>query len=227
MKPEALHKMTYGLYVVTSRRGEDFNGQICNTVFQVTSKPAKIAASINQQNLTHEFIQESRVFAVSILSKNTPLDFIGHFGFRCGRDINKFRMIDYRVGKTGAPIVLDHTVAYLEAEVVKEIDVGTHTIFVGEIVDAEILADEEPMTYAFYHTIKRGVTPKAAPTYVEKEKESERMEKYRCTVCGYIYDPKMGDPESGIDPGTSFEELPDDWVCPLCGATKDQFEKVE
>jgi ferric-chelate reductase [NAD(P)H] len=167
---KALHKISYGLYVVSSRKGNEFNGQICNTVFQVTSKPAKIAVSINKQNFTHEFIRDSRVFTVSILSKNTSLKFIGHFGFKCGRDIDKFEGINYRVGKTGAPIVLDHSVAYLEAEVVKEIDAGSHTIFIGKVVDAGILIDEEPITYDFYHMIKRGVTPEAAPTYIKDQK---------------------------------------------------------
>ena len=169
MNLKALHKIGYGLYVVTSRKGGNFNGQIANTIFQITSEPATIAASINKQNFTHEFIRESSVLAVSMLSKNTPLKFIGHFGFRSGRDIDKFKGISYKVGRTGAPIVLDHAVAYLEVGVIEEVDAGTHTIFIGKLVDAEILTSEEPMTYAYYHEIKRGVTPKAAPTYIRGE----------------------------------------------------------
>ncbi len=167
---KALHKISYGLYVVTSRKSDDFNGQIANTVFQVTSEPATIAISINKQNLTHKFIRESNVFTVSVLSKNAPLKFIGHFGFKSGTNTDKFEGINYKVGKTGARIVLDYTVACLEAEVIKEVDAGTHTIFIGRVVDAEILTNEEPMTYAYYHLIKRGVTPKAAPTYIKGEK---------------------------------------------------------
>jgi len=170
MNLEALHKISYGLYVVTSRKNNSFNGQIANTVFQVTSEPATIAVSINKQNFTNEFIRESNVFAVSVLSKNTPLKFIGHFGFRSGRDIDKFKGINYKVGRTGAPIVLDHTVAYVEAEVIREVDANTHIIFIGKLADAEILANEEPMTYAYYHDMKRGVTPKAAPTYIKEER---------------------------------------------------------
>jgi len=170
MNLEALHKISYGLYVITSRKNDNFNGQIANTVFQVTSEPATIAASINKQNFTHEFIRESNVFVVSVLSKNTPLKFIGHFGFRSGRDVEKFKGVNYKVGRTGAPIVLDHVVAYVEAEVIREVDVGTHIIFIGKLVDAEILTNEEPMTYAYYHDIKRGVTPKAAPTYIKEER---------------------------------------------------------
>jgi len=169
MNRKALHKISYGLYVVTSRKSDNFNGQIANTVFQVTSEPATIAISINKQNLTHEFIRESNVFAVSVLSKSTPLKFIGHFGFKSGRDIEKFEGVNYKVGRTGAPIVLEDAVAYLEAEVTKEIDAGTHTIFIGKVVDAEIITDEEPMTYTYYHEIKRGVTPKLAPTYIKNK----------------------------------------------------------
>jgi len=124
--------------------------------------------SINKQNFTHEFIKESNVFTVSVLSKDAPLRFIGNFGFRSGRDVDKFKEVKYKVGVTGAPIVLDHTIAYMEAEVVKEVDAGTHTVFLGKLVDAEILTDEEPMTYAYYHEMKRGVTPKAAPTYIRQ-----------------------------------------------------------
>ena len=228
MNRKALPRISYGLYVVTSRKGDDFNGQIANTVFQVTSEPVTIAASINKQNFTHEFIWESKVFAGSVLSKSTPLEFIGRFGFRSGRDIDKLKGVNYKVGRTGAPIVLDHAVAYLDAEVIKEVDAGTHSIFVGKVVEAEILTDEEPMTYTYYHEIKRGVTPKAAPTYTKEEsKEGTKMTKYRCAVCGYIYDPETGDPDSGIPPGTPFEQLPNDWICPVCGVSKDQFEKVE
>jgi len=228
MNLKALHKMTYGLYIVASRKNDSFNGQVANTFFQVTSEPVTIAASINKQNLTHEYIRESRILAVSVLSKNTPLKFIGHFGFRSGRDLDKFKGVNHRVGRTGAPIVLDHAIAYAEAEVTKELDMDTHTIFVGKVVDAEILTDEEPMTYAYYHEIKRWATPETAPTYIKEEEEGgDGMAKYRCTVCGYVYDPEKGDPDSGIKPGTAFEELPDDWVCPVCGVSKDQFEKVE
>lgn len=224
---KALHKISYGLYTVSSGEIDDCNGQIANTVFQVTSEPATVAVCINKQNFTHQFIRKSGVFVVSILSKDTPLEFIGLFGFKCGRDVDKFEEVHYRVGKTGAPIILDNSIAYIECKVEKEVDVGTHTIFIGNVVDADILNDQEPMTYAYYHKIKRGITPKTAPTYLREERGGAKLEKFRCIICGYIYDPKKGDPESGIEPETSFEELPDDWVCPICGATKDQFERVK
>jgi len=227
MNPKALYKLGYGLYVVSSKKGDRLNGQIANTVFQITSEPPTIAVSINKSNLTHEFIKESRVFVASVLSQDTPLSFIGHFGFKSGRDIDKLEGINYKIGETQAPIVTDNTLAYLEVSVTQEVDVGTHTIFIGELVGADVLKEGEPMTYAYYHQVKRGTTPKTAPSYIAEKKEVPKMAKYRCTVCGYIYDPELGDPDGGIKPGTPFEEIPDGWVCPVCGAAKSQFEKIE
>lgn len=228
MNLKALHDCSYGLYVISSRKGDRLNGQIANTVFQITSDPPTVAVSINKQNLTHEFISESKVFVASILSRDTPLSLIGHFGFKSGRDIDKLKEVNYRLGDTKAPIILDHTLAYLEARAINQVDVGTHTVFIGELVGADVLKEGEPMTYAYYHEVKRGTTPKTAPSYIEERKEvASRMTKYRCTVCGYIYDPELGDPDGDIKPGTPFEEVPDTWVCPVCGASKDQFEKEE
>ena len=228
MNLKALHNCSYGLYVVGSRKGDRLNGQIANTVFQITSDPPTVAVSINKQNLTHEFISESKVFVASILSRDTPLSLIGHFGFKSGRDIDKVKDVNYRLGDTKAPIILDHTLAYLEARVINQVDVGTHTVFIGELVGADVLKEGEPMTYAYYHEVRRGTTPKTAPSYIEERKGvASRMPKYRCSVCGYIYDPELGDPDGDIKPGTPFEDIPDTWVCPVCGASKDQFEKEE
>ena len=227
MNLKALYDLSYGLYVVASKKQEKLNAQIANTVVQVTSEPPTIAVCINKQNLTHEFITQSKVFAASVLSQDTPLFFVGHFGFKSGRDIDKLAGINYRIGETGAPVITDNTLAYLEAKVIQAVDVGTHTIFVAELVGADVLREGEPMTYAYYHRVKRGTTPKTAPSYIEERKEAApKMAKYQCTVCGYIYDPELGDPDGGIKPGTPFEEIPDDWVCPVCGASKDQFEKM-
>jgi flavin reductase (DIM6/NTAB) family NADH-FMN oxidoreductase RutF/rubredoxin len=229
MDSRALQKLSYGMYAVTSGKDAKCNGQIANTVFQVTSHPPTLAVAINKQNFTHEHIKDSGVFAVSILSKTTPLKYVGDLGFRCGRTVDKFEGLSFKIGKTGTRVLLDHAVAYLEAEVVKEVDAGSHTIFIGRLVDAEVLGDEEPMTYAYYHEVKRGTTPKSAPTYSPRttEKEVENKVKYRCTVCGYVYDPEQGDASSGIPAGTPFDNLPENWVCPLCGAPKDQFEPIE
>jgi flavin reductase (DIM6/NTAB) family NADH-FMN oxidoreductase RutF/rubredoxin len=228
MNPKAIQKLGYGLYVVCSKNEDQFNGQIANTVFQVCSEPPVIAVAINRQNLTHEFIAQSKVFTGSILSQDAPLSFIGNFGFRSGRQVDKFENVHYKLGQTLVPIVLGHTLAYLEAKVVNQLEVGTHTIFLGEVVEGEVVKEGEPMTYAYYHQVKRGTTPKSAPSYVEEiKKVVSSTIKYKCNVCGYIYDPEKGDPDGGIKPGTPFDEIPDSWACPVCGATKDMFAKME
>lgn len=230
MDPKTLHKISYGLYIICSKDGEKINGQIANALFQVTSKPQTIAVSINKQNLTHKFIKKSKYFTVSILSEKAPLTFIGNFGFKSGRDINKFENVQYRIGKNNIPIVTDYTLAYLEVKLINTIEVGSHTIFIGNVEDSEILSKEKPMTYEYYHKVNGGYSPKTAPTYsetVDKEikKEVKKMDKYVCKVCGYVYDPNKGDPENGVEPGTKFEDISDDWVCPVCGASKTDFEK--
>ena len=170
MNAKALHKLGCGMYVVASKQGDRLNAQIANTVFQITSEPPTVAVSINKSNLTHQFIQESRVFAAAVLRQDTPLSFVGRFGFKSGRDTNKLDGVDYRIGKTGAPLVTENAAAYLEAEVIKEVDVGSHTIFVGSIVDADVISDEACMTYEYYHQVKRGTTPKTAPSYIEEKR---------------------------------------------------------
>jgi len=217
--------------VVTSRNNGRLNGQVANTVFQVTSEPLTIGVSINRNNLTWEIIKASRVLAVSVLCQETPLSFIGRFGFKSGRETDKFEGVSYKIGETGAPVVLDNAVACLEARVTQELDVGTHTLFIGEVVEAEVISDRTCMTYDYYHQIKGGKTPKAAATYlaenIEEKKEAKaEMAKYQCLVCGYIYDPAQGDPENNVALGTAFEDLSGDWLCPVCGAGKDEFEKV-
>jgi flavin reductase (DIM6/NTAB) family NADH-FMN oxidoreductase RutF/rubredoxin len=229
MNLKAVQKICYGLYIISSKKDNRINGQIANTVFQITSDPPTMAVSINKQNLTGEYIAESKVFSVSILSKEAPMALIGGFGFKSGRDINKFEDVKYKEGTTGAPVVTDYTVGYLDCEVIGTTDVGTHNIFIGKVVDCDTFSDlVEPMTYAYYHEIKGGKSPKTAPTYVKEEESRAKPAvsgKYRCKVCGYLYDAEKGDPDAGITPGTPFEALPDDWVCPLCGAPKSEFVK--
>jgi flavin reductase (DIM6/NTAB) family NADH-FMN oxidoreductase RutF/rubredoxin len=227
MNPKTLQLIGYGLYVVGSRLDGKINAQIANTVFQITADPPTIAVSINKNNLTHQYIEKSKVYSISFLCQETPLSFIGQFGFKSGREVDKFKGVSHKLGVTQAPVVTENTVAYMEVRVAKEIDVGTHTIFIGEVVDGDVISDGQCMTYDYYRKMKRGTTPKTAPSYVEqKEVKTDGMQKYRCTVCGYIYDPEMGDPDGDIKPGTSFEDLPDDWECPICGASKSEFEKI-
>ena len=236
MDTKAFYKLSYGLYVIGSTKEGQLNGQVANTVFQISSDPATVAISINKKNLTNEFIKSSRIFSVSVLAKETPLDFIGHFGFKSGRDIEKYKDITFKLGLNGVPVLMEHTVSSLEAEVVASYEVETHTIFIGKVLNAEVLDDGEPITYAYYQQVKRGQVPAAAPVQVKEENTGQtgakgpgdnKMKKYVCSVCGYVYDPVSGDPDSGIAPGTAFEDIPEDWVCPVCGVGKDQFEVME
>ncbi|MBN1434927.1 flavin reductase [Candidatus Fermentibacterales bacterium] len=167
MDKRALHRISYGVYIVCARLGERLNGQICNTVFQITSEPPVVAISINRGNFTHDCLCDLGAFSVSVLSTEAPLRFIGRFGFRCGRDFEKLTGdVSYRMGRTGAPIVLDYCVAWLECSVVGRTDLGTHTLFMGEVVDCEIVDDKTPMTYEYYHNVVKGKSPERAPTYI-------------------------------------------------------------
>ena len=163
MNNKALYNISYGLYIITSKKDDRFNGQTANTVFQISSAPPTIAVSINKQNLTHEFIKTSGVFAVSVLSQDAPLSLVGHFGFKSGREGDKLGPIEYQRTPLGLPYITQNTLAWMEARVVAETDAGTHTIFIGELNGAEVLAEGTPMTYAYYQQAKKGTTPKTAP----------------------------------------------------------------
>ena len=230
MDMHTLHKISYGMYVVSSRDNDKFNGQISNTVMQVTADPPKLSVCINKENLTHQYISKSNIFIVSILEKDTPLQVIGNFGFKSGRKIDKFKDIEYKLGETGVPFIIPYCLGFIECEVEGSTEVGTHTIFTGKVIDAQVLKEGEPMTYAYYHEIKGGKSPKTAPTYIDEKKQSTAklgdIKKYKCKVCNDIYDPEKGDSDTGTAPGKPFEKLPDDWVCPVCGAGKEEFKEI-
>ncbi len=171
MNEQALHKISYGMYILTSGKNNEFNGQIVNSVMQANSEPATIAACVNHDNLTHEFIENSKVFTLSVLSEDTPAGIIGKFGFKSGRDIDKFEGINIKTGQNGAPIVMeDFVAAFVECELINQMDIGSHTMFLGRVIGGDILSDKTPMTYAYYYTIKGGKAPKSAPHYIKTEK---------------------------------------------------------
>lgn len=232
MDPNALLTLSYGLYVVGTESGGKLNGQIANTVFQITSQPVRVAVSINKTELTHELITATNRCSVGVLGETADLPFIGRFGFRSGRDVDKFEGIPHRLLSSGCPIPTDHILSYLDLSIIGSADMATHTVFLGEVTDGGILAAGRPMTYAYYREVLQGKTPPTAPSHkspsydlpeVGGGKEKRGMDCYVCNICGYVYDPEEGDPDGGIGPDTAFEELPDDWVCPVCGVGKDQF----
>jgi ferric-chelate reductase [NAD(P)H] len=167
---DALLKLNYGMCIISAKNGSQMNGCIVNTVFQVTATPPFIAVSISRENLTYDFILASRRFAVSVLSEEAPLEFISGFGFRNGRNFNKFEDVHFIFGQTGAPIITDYTVAFIEADVINSIDAGPHTIFIAEVINCETLNNQLlPMTYEYYRSVANGKTPRTAPTYYPEE----------------------------------------------------------
>ncbi len=159
----ALHKLSYGLFVISTEESGRLNGQIANVAFQVTSKPARVAVCLNKKNLTNEMINKSDKFCISILSQNTPMTFIGLFGFKSGRDVQKFKQAEYSLTKNGNPIPKENVLAYIDVEVEQKMDIPDYTMFIGKVVEMEVLNDDTPMTYDYYHKIKKGKAPKTAP----------------------------------------------------------------
>ena len=231
MNIEAFFSLTYGLYIVSSGDQKQQNGFVANTAFQVTSEPPQLAVVCNKDNLTAEIIQKVKLFSVSVLQKETKPETLGLFGYQSGKNVNKFERIYSKIGETGVPIVLEDTIAWFECELVQQFDVGTHLIFIGRIVNTDLVQIEgEPLTYAYYQNVRKGKAPKNAPTYQGSQDSAKKSEvkkkKYKCLICAHVYNPDVGDPDSGLPPGTAFEDLPDNWVCPVCGTEKENFEEV-
>lgn len=215
MNKNALWQLSYGVYVISTWDNGRPTGCTANSAMQITSDPATIAVSINHDNYTNSCIQENGKFAISILGEHTDPGIIGVFGFKSGRDCNKFDEVQEAV-KGYMPVVAD-ACAYIVCEVIDKMETSSHTVFLGKVLDADILRKDEPMTYAYYHNVIKGKSPKNAPTYIAEEASDKTVEaKYVCSVCGYIYD---GD--------IPFEELPQDYKCPVCRQPKSAFVKKE
>jgi rubredoxin/flavin reductase (DIM6/NTAB) family NADH-FMN oxidoreductase RutF len=240
MDIEAFFKVSYGLYIVSSKDGSNYNGHISNTVFQITADPPRFAVASHKENLTTSYIEKSKLFSISVLQEDVTLDFFGPWGFKSGRAIDKFKGTNFKLGKTGVPIVLDKTIACIECEVIDQVDTGTHSLFIGRVVDAEILIHgARPLTYSHYREVIKGLSPQHSPTFIPDIKEkiihheleiqvpAGKPALYQCSVCGYIYDPDEGDPHASIPPGTPFEDIPDDWTCPICGVSKKDFFMID
>ena len=219
---EILFKITYGLYAVCSGSRSQGNGFISNTVFQVASKPAKIALGCSKDNYTAGIIEKYGNFSVSILHQDTDSELFGILGYKSGKDINKLEGMKVKYGETGAPIILDDCIVYIECKVTDKFDVGSHWLFIGELVDAQTVDESAiPLTYDFYRKEKKGKAPKNAPTYIEESEDEGTAgngARYKCAACGYIYDEEKE--------GVKFDDLPDDWKCPLCGTEKENFFKI-
>ncbi len=219
MDPKAMYKLSYGLFVVSTEYGGKLNACITNTAIQVANSPDRVGLAINKANLTHDLVMASGVFNISIISTDAKFDLFQRFGMQSGRDVDKFDgFTDVATAANGLPYVTKGTNAYMSCKVCEAFDLGSHTFFVATIEDMEVLADTPSCTYADYQS---SIKPKrkAAPA-------ADEGAVYRCTICGFEYKEKDGDPANGIAPGTKWEDLPDDWVCPLCKHPKSDFEKV-
>lgn len=217
MDNKVFFDMSYGVYIAATLDGDKKVGCVANSAFQITAEPARIGISVNKQNYTEDCIRKSGYFTLSVASEHTSMQTIGKFGFYSARDIDKFDGIDYITVGNGYPVIDDNTCSWMLCRVENEVDCGTHTIFIAEVTDGERLTSLTPMTYAYYHKVKGGTTAKNAPTYVEEKPQPEKEKPYKCLLCGYVFE------------GTAeeFEDLPDDWVCPLCGAGKNLFKQED
>jgi flavin reductase (DIM6/NTAB) family NADH-FMN oxidoreductase RutF/rubredoxin len=209
---EALSKLSYGLYALGVQSDKAKNMCIINTAIQVSSEPIHITAALSKNNFSHDLVKEAKQFCVSILDQNTSMEVIARFGFATGANKDKFEDFDYNIDATYNPY-LKEALAALSVKVINMIDIGSHTLFIGQIVEAIDIKDGQPLTYDYYKKIKKGTVPKNAPTY--NKSTENNVKKYQCTVCGYIYD---GD--------IPFEQLPDDYKCPVCNYPKSVFKLI-
>ncbi len=205
MNTKAMFKLSYGLFVVTARRGDKDNGCITNTAIQVTSEPNRISVTINKANFTHDMVKESGKFTVSIISEEASFELFKHFGFQSGRDVDKFAgFTSCKRAENGTMIITEGTNAYISASVINTVDLGTHTMFIADVTDMDILSDVPSATYTYYQS---NIKPKPEDT----GKKVDGKTVWRCRICGYEY---VG------------EELPEDFICPVCKHPASDFEKV-
>lgn len=203
MNIQTMNKISYGLYVLTARENGKDNGCIVNTLQQLTVEPCLVGITVNKANHTHDMILRTREFNVSMLDNESEFDVFKRFGFQSGRDVDKFSgYTDYARSANQLTYLTKGTSAYLSAKVTQVVDLGSHTMFIAEVTDGDVLSEENSMTYAYYH---RHIKPK--PETPKKEAKG-----YRCIVCGYVYE---------------GETLPDDFICPWCKHGVMDFEKIK
>lgn len=217
MDKTLFHDISYGMYLVASASENEKAGCIINTFCQITSEDMIISVSINKNNYTNQVVKKSKRFALSVISEQTNPEVIKKFGFYSSKDINKFDGFSYEM-VDNLPVIKENTIGYFICEVVNVVDAGTHDVVLAKVKNSERYNNNIPMTYAYYHKVIKGKAPKNAPTYVEEVVDNTDSKKYKCLLCGYVYD----DAKESV----KFEDLPDDWKCPLCGADKSMFEKI-
>ncbi|MDO4548227.1 MAG: flavin reductase [Clostridia bacterium] len=199
MNINALFNISYGLYVLTSRDENKDNGCIINTLSQVTSQPCRVSITVNKQNYTHDMIAASGQFNVSMLDQSAPFAIFKHFGFQSGRTADKFGQGGFESRSENGLIYLpEHICAYVSGRVIAMHDLGTHTMFIADVIDAETTSEKKPMTYEYYFA-------------AVKPKPEKKAGGWRCKICGYVYE---------------GENLPTDFICPTCKHPAYDFEKI-
>ncbi|HZK22370.1 MAG TPA: flavin reductase [Oscillospiraceae bacterium] len=201
MDNKAMYKIGYGLYVLTVKDGEFDNGCITNTVMQVTTTPNRIVVTVNKRNYTHDIMLKKDEFNVSIIDVTAPFDLFKQFGFKSGRDTDKFADFDAKErSENGIYYITEYCNSYISAKIISRTDLGTHTMFVADVTDAKVLSDYDSATYAYYHS------------NIKQKPDSTVTKGWRCKICGYIYE---------------GEDLPPDFICPVCKHPASDFEKIE
>lgn len=200
MDTSVMFKIGYGLYVLTAKDDAKDNGCIINTVMQVTSEPLQITIAVNKKNYTNEMIQKTKKFNLSILSEKADFEIYKHFGYQSGREVDKFASFaDAKRSPNGVLYITKGTNAYISAYVQQEVDLGTHSLFIAQLVAAESLSDDKSATYDYYQN------------FVKTKPENVAKKGWRCKICGYIYE---------------GENLPADYICPICKHGAIDFEKL-
>ena len=203
---KAMQALSYGLFVLTARQGEKDNGCIINTGMQVTTDPNRVVFTVNKQNFTHDMVLDTGLFTLNVISEGADMSLFERFGFQSGRDVEKFDGFDaVERGENGILRVTRGINAWISGKVVATTDLGSHTLFLADVTDGDVISPEASATYAFYHAhIKPKPAAPAAPSTGKK--------RWRCKICGYIYE---GD------------ALPADFVCPLCKHPAEDFELID
>lgn len=203
MNTAAMFKISYGLYILTAQEDGFDNGCVVNTVSQVTSSPNRISVAVNKQNKTCHMIAATGSLNVSILGESAPFSLFQHFGFQSGAQVDKLKDYpDQARSENGLVYLTRYANAWLSGRVVQQVDLGTHILFIADVTDGEVLSDEPSMTYAYYHA---SVKPQPSP-------QVPKTKGWRCRICGYVYE---------------GEQLPEDYVCPLCKHGPEDFEPIQ
>ena len=209
---KAFRSMNYGMYIISTKRGDELVGCVVNTFQQVTSKPARVSVAINKENYTAGAVLEAGRFEATVLSESASMELIGRFGFKTSAEIDKFAETPHSFDEAGVPFVTEGAVAHIGARVIESIDVGTHYLIVGEVECAEVLSSggKTPPKASSYE--EKADEPAVATEVAAPQEDAKPRYGWRCMICGYVVE---------------MDELPDDFTCPMCGMGRDMFERIE